>query len=326
MKIANDTVSRRAGDDRGIISAYLCGSLLGDDYLLGGTTDIDLTFIHVDTVPEEREIVRLTDEIHLDIAHYSQRDFHQTRKLRTHPWLGPTIFGCNTLYDPQHFMDFTQASVRGQYHRSDYVLERAQGQAESARQIWMSFYTATPDEPGPREVVTYLRAAWNAANAVASLSGPPLTERRMLLKFPERAEAVNRPGLYPGLLGLLGAPSVDSGTIEEWLPAWQATYEAIPAEVVLPRLHSDRKVYYMRALKAILDGDQPLAVLWPLLQTWTRAAEVLATEDDAQGAWREACLQLGLLGRGFAERVEALDAYLDMVEETLDEWGRKYAA
>ncbi|MCK4899650.1 MAG: hypothetical protein KAS38_12780, partial [Anaerolineales bacterium] len=95
LKIANDTVSQRARQDLGIISAYLCGSVLGDDYLLGGTTDIDLTFIHIDTVSEEREIVRLTDEIHLDIAHYAQRDFLQTRELRTHPWLGPTISGCD---------------------------------------------------------------------------------------------------------------------------------------------------------------------------------------------------------------------------------------
>jgi hypothetical protein len=43
------------------------------------------------------------------------------------------------------------------------------------------------------------------------------------------------------------------------------------------------------------------------------------------GAWRDAFLQLGYLGAGFAERVEALDAYLDVVEETLDDWKKKYA-
>ena len=325
LKIANDTVSQRARQDLGVISAYLCGSVLGDDYLLGGTTDIDLTFIHIDTVSEEREIVRLTDEIHMDIAHYAQRDFLQTRELRTHPWLGPTISGCDILYDPQHFMDFTQASVRGQFHRSDYVLERAQGQAERARQIWMAFYTDTPTEPGPEEVVIYLRAAGQAANAIASLNGPPLTERRMLLRFHERAEMVDRPGLQPGLLGILGAPYVEASTIKEWLPDWQAAYEAIPAEQAPPRLHPDRKVYYLSAFEALLDGDQPHAVLWPLLRTWSQAAIVLAPEEAALVPWREAFLQLGLLGTGFAARVEALDAYLDMVEETLDDWGKKYA-
>jgi hypothetical protein len=325
LKIANDTVSQRARQDLGIISAYLCGSLLGDDYLLGGTTDIDLTFIHIDAVPEEREILRLTDEIHLDIAHYPQRDFLQTRELRIHPWLGPTIFWCDVLYDPQHFMDFTQASVRGQFDRSDYVLERAQGEAEHARQIWMGFYKDTPKAPGPREAVIYLRAAGQAANAIASLNGPPLTERRLLLGFRERADMVGRPGLQPGLLGLLGAQNVEADTLNNWLAGWQATYEAIPKEKAPPRLHPDRKVYYMNAFKALLEGDQPHAVLWPLLRTWSQAALLLAPGEEILGAWREAFLQLGFLEAGFAERVEALDAYLDAVEETLDDWKKKYA-
>lgn len=324
LKIANDAVSQRTRQDRGIVSAYLCGSLLGDDYLLGETTDIDLTFIHIDAVTEEREIVRLTDEIHLDIAHYAQKEFHQTRKLRTHPWLGPTIFGCKILYDPQHFMDFTQASVRGQFHRADYILERARQQAESARQIWMAFYCETPDMPGPRDIGTYLRAAGHAANAIASLNGSPLTERRMLLNFPERAEAVGRPGLYPGLLGILGAPNVESQKIENWLPAWKAAFKALPSEVAQPRLNPNRCAYYLWAYKEILAGDQPKAVLWPLMRTWSQTAAELLPGADEQLAWQEACMQLGLMGTGFAKRIEALDAYLDIVEETLDDWGRKH--
>lgn len=325
LKIANDTVSQRTRQDHQIISAYLCGSLLGDDYLLGGTTDIDLTFIHIDSVPEEREIVRLTDEIHLDIAHYPQRDFLQTRELRVHPWLGPTIFNCDVLYDPQHFMDFTQASVRGQFNRSDYVLERAQIEAEHARQIWMGFYKDTPTDPGPREVVTYLHAAGQSVNAIASLNGSPLTERRLLLNFQERAEKVGKPGLQAGLLGLLGAQYVEVDTLKDWLTHWQAAYQAIPVEKIQPRLHPDRKVYYKSAFEALLDGDQPRAVLWPLLRTWSQAALLLDPEEATLGTWREAFTQLGFLETGFAERVEALDAYLDVVEEALDEWKKKFA-
>ena len=41
---------------------------------------------------------------------------------------------------------------------------------------------------------------------------------------------------------------------------------------------------------------------------------------------REVLLHLGLLGAGFKEGVAALDAYLDMVEETLEEWGRASGA
>jgi len=32
---------------------------------------------------------------------------------------------------------------------------------------------------------------------------------------------------------------------------------------------------------------------------------------------------LGLLGEAFREKIEALDAYLDLVEELLESWGRE---
>jgi hypothetical protein len=322
LKIARDTVAQRSRQDRTVFAAFLTGSLLGDDYLLGGTTDIDLTFVHTGPVATPREIVRLTDEIHLDISHYDQIDFRQTRELRLHPWLGPTLFGCQILFDPRHFMDFTQASVRGQFDRADYILNRSRQQAERSRQLWFAFYTEPPDDPGPNQVAEYLKAVEQAANAIASLSSSPLVERRLLLDFPSRAEAVDRPGLYPGLLGLLGAPNVDAGLITTWLDGWQAALEALPAEVAPPRLHLHRLVYYRQAFKSLLEGQRPETALWPLLHTWTLAINHLSPQAEGQAAWQEACGQLGLLGADFGERVDALDAYLDMLEETLDKWGR----
>jgi hypothetical protein len=72
----------------------------------------------------------------------------------------------------------------------------------------------------------------------------------------------------------------------------------------------------------MLDGGQPSAVLWPLLRTWTLAASLLPADSDGVAAWKKAGNYLGLLGAGFSERIEALDAYLDTVEDILDEWAR----
>ena len=322
LKIAEDTVAQRARQERDIVSAFLIGSLLEDDYILGGTTDIDLVFIHTDPVKDEREIVRLTDEVHLDIAHYPQKVFRQTRNLRRHPRLGPAIFGCKVLYDPQHFMDFTQASVRGQFDRPDYIIDRAHQQAEYARQVWLSFYTDTPGQPGPQDIYKYIKALEHAANAVASLYTPPLTERRFLLAFRARAEAANRLSLYPGILELLGAPNVEKEALQIWLAAWRTCLESLPKENIPARLSPYRIPYYLHAFEFILDSDQPMAVLYPLMRTWTLAACQLPEEAEAMAAWKKACGYLGWLGAGFGERTEALDAYLDGVEEVLDEWAR----
>jgi len=323
LKIARDTVDRRTRKDHTILSAYLCGSVLGDDCVFGGAADIDLTFIHTGEVAEAREIVRLTDEVHLDIAHYEQKEFRQPRALRLHPWLGPTIFTCQILFDPQHFMDFTQASVRGQFFRADYVLGRARQQADHAREIWFGFYSAPPEEVSPEEIARYLRAIEHAANAVASLNGPPLTERRFLLRFPERAEAVGHPGLYPGLLGMLGAPNVSLEHLSSWLDDWQAALQAIPSQHSPARLHVHRIPYYRKALEYILHSGQPQAVLWPLLRTWTAARSLLpAVEAEAPDGWLEACRVLGLSSEKFHERIQALDSFLDLVDDVLDEWAR----
>jgi hypothetical protein len=324
LKIAEDTVDRRTRTERGILSAYLSGSLLGDEFLLGGTADIDLVFIHLDPPPQEREVVRLSDEVHLDISHYDQRAYREARSLRLHPWQGPTLFECKILYDPQHFLDFIQASVRGQFHRPDNVLRRARQQVEHARQIWLGFNEQPPGRPGSKEVWTYLRAIDHAANAVASLNGPPLTERRLLLNFSQRAEAAGRPGLYPALLGMLGAPHTEVDTLRSWLITWQAALAAIPEAVVPPRLHPCRHLYYLRPFETILDGEHPSAILWPLLRTWTLAAGLLPEGAPERIVWREAFQRLGLLGEGFAERVEALDAFLDLVEDTLERWSRQH--
>ena len=325
FKIARDTANKRARTDRDLLSIYLHGSLLTEEPILGGTADIDLVFVHNDAVLTEREIQRLTDDVHLDIAHHARDEYRRARSLRLHPWMGPTIFRCQILYDPQHFMDFTQASVRGQFNRPDYVLGRARTQVEHAREMWFTMDEYS-EEPGLDEVRFYLRAIEHVANAVAVLNGLPLTERRFLLEFPPRAEAVGRPGLYAGLIGLLGAPKVDADLLRAWLPAWSAAYRAIPEEQILPRLHPDRYYYYHRAFEHLIGGEKAHDVLWPLLRTWSDVVDRLPAKAGERQEWEQAFRQVDLLGPGFAQRVAALDAFLDVVEETLEEWARASGA
>jgi len=323
LKIANDTVEKYVSDDRSLMAVYLQGSLLGDAPLIGNTADIDLFFIHSDEIKVEREIIRVSDEVHLDISHHSHMLYRQPRELRVHPWLGPAIYGCKVMYDPQHFIDFVQASVRGQFNNPENVMSRVRRQAEHAREMWESF-NSKPHLPDPQDACLYLRALEHSANAVSGLSGQNLTERRFLMDLPHRAEAVRKSGLYPGFLGLLGAPTADSGSMRSWLPEWRNAYTALPANAATLRLHPYRLLYYERALEVILNGQTAHDALWPLWHTWTHAICALPSETPHRAAWQKAGEQLGLLGNGFAEKIEGLDAYLDQVEELLDAWAREY--
>jgi hypothetical protein len=322
QKIARDTVSQRIHTERDLLAVYLNGTLLSGDPLLGGAADIDLFFVHNNSFEQEREIVPVTEDVHLDISHHPRSLYTQPRHLRSHPWLGPVVYGCKILYDPQHFMDFTQASVRGQFNQPDNIMARARSQAEHARQIWLSLHnTAHPEGIGP--VNDYLRAVVHAANAVAVLSGPALAERRFLLEFPKRAESAGHPGLFPGLMGLLGGPTVDAAVLSAWLPAWQSAYLSIPDKNRPAGLHLARLNYYHLAFQALLSGAQPLAVLWPLLLTWTEAVTLLPPDSPGCPPWQEATTHLGLLGPGFTQKIPALDAFLDTIEETLEAWAQK---
>jgi hypothetical protein len=325
LKIAQETVAQRAHANRDLVAAYLCGSLLEEDYLLGGTADIDLVFIHTDEITAEREIIRLTDEVHLDIAHHAFNDYQQARRLRVHPWLEPTINGCKALHDPQHFLDFTQASVRGQFDRADHVLERANFWVGEARRTWINLLSAQAAEEAGT-VLEYLRAVGCAANAVAGLSGPPLTERRFLVEFPGRAERIGRPGLAAGLLGLLGAARLRPEALEVWLESWRSAFHAVPGVPAPHRLHPHRRDYYQKWFESLMESDRPQLALWPLLNTWTLAVSLLPPASQECAAWHQCLDELELLGEVFGERLEALDAYLDLVEETVEQWGLENGA
>ncbi|GAB4481559.1 MAG: hypothetical protein Kow0088_23890 [Anaerolineales bacterium] len=325
LEIAQEAVEQRAGADPTILAAYLCGSALEENFLLGGTMDIDLVLIHIDQVTPPREIVRLTDEVHLDIAHHPQKQYEPPRALRTHPWLGPTLFNAKPLYDQRHILDFIQASVRGMFNNPQTILERARPQAEHARQMWFELKDLQ-GEIELHELRLYFKALEHAANAIALLSGDPLTERRFVVNFAQRAAAIGRPGLAAGLIGLLGGAEVQCETLQTWLTLWGEAYDSLPQTPTEISLHPARRAYYQRAMQTLLKGEEPRAALWPLLNTWLAMVKESGEHSLPAQAWTEISAQLGLSREAFTERVTAFDAFLDQVEEALEQWAQENGA
>lgn len=318
---AKTTVQKRTREDYSILAVYLTGSILTEqDPFLGGTTDIDLVFIHIGDPKIPREIVPLNENVHYDILHHPQRRYSDRISLRTDPSMGPMLSEAIALHDPQHFMDLTQASVRGLFYRTENIIQRAQTLSQSAREQWLEFQPP-PQIQGPAEIQRYFKMLDSAANAIVLLTGDPLTERRFLINLQNRVERIERPGLYPGFLGMLGAPRLESSHLENWLQEWEITYKSLPKEDAPPKLHLARLNYYQEGFKAILESDHPVNILWPLLNTWTLAAETLEPGDPGFQSWKDALQQLGLLGAGFTERILAFDAFLDQVEDAINTWG-----
>jgi hypothetical protein len=321
IRIAKENSQERAFNDRDIVASYLTGSLVSDaDPLLGGAADIDLVFVHDTKAIVGREIVKLTPDFHLDIGHRAKSDFKSPRELRLDPLLGYEMYDPMLLYQREKFFEFVQAGLRAgfEFHAPSLVLGRCRKLLAEARKTWIDLTGISRDKAGALQVTQFLRALNYAGNTVAELSGAPLAERRFLLDFPARAQAAERPDFAGSLFNLLGAGATDANTLSDWLAQWKPAFLAAAEDPrVEPRVHTARLNYYQKGIEALLSGEAPLAALWPLIHTWTLAANVLS--DEQAKPWKEACRQLGLLEAGFEERVSGLDRYLDEIEVRLDE-------
>ena len=322
LRIAKETAQERAYNEPDIIAAYLTGSLLNIDPMLGGTADIDIVFVHKDQPPRAREFVKLTPDFHLDISRRAKDEFKSPRELRSDPWLGYEMYDPILLYEREKFFDFVQASLRAgfDFEQPPLMLQRCRKMLSHGRQIWTDLTEIK--SAGPKEIRKYMKSLFHAVNAIAELSGPPIQERRFLLEFPARAEAANKPELTSAAFGLIGANHLNADKIKSWIPDWEYAFKlACENTKVDIRISIARINYYEKAINAMLEGAIPLAALWPLFHTWTLAADVL--DGDHLKFWETAAGELGLLGAGFAERVNELDHFIDDVEITLDEVARE---
>jgi hypothetical protein len=327
IKYAQEAVENQIKLDRNLLAACLVGSVLTDEPLVAGSTDIDLILIHPAPPQTPREVQRVTDDVSLDIYHYDQSIFFQPRHLRLDPWLGPTIQNHpKLLHDSRHWFEFTQASVGSQFYRPDYCISRSRTLLDRARDTWKQI------DPSGGEIAhsvsSYLNAVEYAANAVACLSGPPLTIRRFLPNYPERVHAVDRPGLMTGLVGLISAGETDAAAIHTWAQDWQSAFDSASSRTgqTDPELNAARRHYLLSAIECLMESDHPTDALWPILKSWTAAVKTLSRTTIHHQPWMEAISILQLDSEHLPERLKALDAYLDTVDETLESWARANGA
>jgi predicted nucleotidyltransferase len=321
IRIAKETAQERAFNDRGIIAAYLTGSLVSKeiDPMLGGTADIDVILVHADEPMYRREFIKLTPDFHVDISHRAKAEFKRPRELRLDPWLGWEMYDPMLLFEREKFFEFVQAGLRAgfEFNAPAPALQRSRLLLSQGRLTWRKLLEVG-DVVTPKDVDQYMASLYHAVNAVAELSGPPLQERRLMLEFGSRAETAQRPEMNAALIRLLGAAELDPSIMNEWLPDWKVAFEsAMESDDVDARIHPARVNYYEKAIRAMLAEDNPQAAFWPLLQTWALAADVLPAH--ALEAWRDVCGQLGFTSSGMEAHANGLDNFLDEVEALLDE-------
>jgi Nucleotidyltransferase domain. len=65
VKFAREYVAKKTRPSNDIVAVYLTGSVLTEDPLIGGSTDIDLVVVHKENPLFEREVQRISYEFRL---------------------------------------------------------------------------------------------------------------------------------------------------------------------------------------------------------------------------------------------------------------------
>ena len=315
-----ELAQQEAEDRTGIVSAYVIGSAASGDPIFGGTADVDLVLIHEFEPVAEREFVPLSDQVHLDITHHPRRLYKQPRELRVEPWLGPAMCEPVFLYDPNHFFEWAQASVRGQFHRPDYVLARGAAFLEKARASLKGL------ETDRRWLSGWTRTLLEAANAVASLEGFPAAGRRVMPQLESKLTGLDQPEIYDSFLRLLGAEGFEASVASEWVDRWAANFASASEISLDPDLTMVRRDYYLGGFRSMIEAGAAVEILWPLLSTWDLAIQELTLAGESLPHWPQILNTLGLTSGHGSEREREMEDLLDQVEGILENWAEKVGA
>ncbi len=326
QKIVQDTIRKRQRSEPDLLAAYLTGSLLREDPLLGGTTDIDLVLVHKYQIPLQRETLPVTPEVSLDIIHKLQDDYENHKQLRHDAWLGyPLTRNHILLYDSEHWLEFIQAGVSAQFHRPENVMARVNRFSTAAREGWFELMQIS-HENHLRWLDHYLSILALAANAIVGLNGPPLTTRRFMMDFSEQAQILGVPKILAGFSGLLGISEETLTATGQWREALQNDLTLLSKHEKIPQhLSPCRHAYYLDAIQALSESGYPEYAIWPLLRIWVDVLMYMQANQKTDLPIWEACINaLGLSTGSTETKFEALDAFLDNVQIVIETWGEKY--
>jgi len=322
IELAREEAQNRAASGS-LISAYLIGSVAHGDPLLGGSADIDMVLIHKDAPTRQREIVRLSHQVHFDIVHHHKQQYEKPSRLRTDPWLGPALCEPIFLHDPDHFFEWAQAGARGQYYRADHTRARAQGFLAQARQ------QASLLQLSGRWERAFLTATLNAANSIASLHKFPVAGRRLALDLRNQTQSLEMVEVYGRFLRLIGADQIHEWSIADLYQPWALAFDVAASLNNDELLVDSRKDYYLQGFQALSDQDNQKAVIWPLFYTWERSIHAITKHiehERHQAAWQQALASIGLNEADRSAMESKLLDFIQFVDRQLAEWAKEHGA
>lgn len=326
IKIARDAAQQRMAARPSLVSAYLTGSVAANEPMLGEATDIDLVLIDAAPPPAPREVVRLTDQVALDVHYRARADYANPKTLRVHPWLGPELAEPLFLHDPTHFFELAQASARGQFYRPEFVAARARTFLAWAREALHIGLLPGAEPEAPVTIGALCQAMLFAANAGISLADFPGAGRRLVIKLGAAASKLRRADLHDEFLALWGGDRLPTDRAERLLAGWQAAYRAGQSGTD-ELIHPARRTIYERGFRALIQADRAAEGLWLMLATWNACMQNVPRDSATAEAWVGFLGELGLADAdAYNARVQQAVDYVTLVDGLVEGWAESNGA
>jgi len=321
LELARSEVLQRSQQED-LLSSFMIGSAVQGQPFLGDTADIDLVLIHPTEQKQFREIIRLSHQVHLDILHYGQHIFSQPRTLRIDPWLGPAIAEPGYLYDPEHFFERVQASVRGQFYRPDFSLQRARGFLDLAGQHQALMLISN------RWQQHYLHAITHAANAILSCEGKPESGRGWLKALRQRLQTLDDVETYNGILQLCGIWESPEWDFAALCAAFQRSCKKALQRSGMQPAARGRFEYLSGGVEGLLAMQEQRAAAWLLLTSWEKLLhqDGAAASQDESAPFKTLLEHAQLTDQSREQRKDVLARYLKYIETRVLEWGQRAGA
>jgi hypothetical protein len=321
ISLAKNFVLEETYRDKQISCIFLTGSSLQDQFLLNNTTDIDLVIIHRRAEKLERRTIRISQQVHYDCWTYPITLFQDSKSLRLDPWIGSSFCGENlVLFDEGHWFDFQQAAIFSKFFEPETRFQRCKPLLDKARKDWLSLDQMEGNFKF-HHAQRYIETLENLGNLIAGLVSFPLPIRRFALQLPEKAASLGKPGLAAGLFDLYCPSDWHSFHWSVWQEHWETLFEQVSSLPDSPAAFQPfRKAYYQQPMELFVD-EAPEAALWIALKTMIEGLNTLSLQNIQPKIPLETFLEPLCLDQAhFQDRLDEMDAYLDAVEITVEQW------
>ena len=310
-------------NDRGITAVYLTGSMLTEFPFIDGTTDVDLIIVHDTLTNPQQEVIRLTDEVSLDINHYGKAIFSDAEKFKKN-----ILLGCSLCFDPivfygkGHWFEFVLASNEATFFLPDNVFDRAFSYYKNAR-YFFSVIQKNRNITDINFAWYYLHAIEYACSAIACLRSKPLPLRKFISELGKACSAVSSPDIVGDTYDLILGEKDPTAYFEYFFNSWKYYFEFFNVYArndYFCQYKPERKLYYEEPVKGFWKDNLPSAI-WIMAYTWSEIGSQMKLENNEY--FTALFKMLEIHPSFYDQRKKQLDMFLDKISVKIETWGKE---